>query len=236
MYQCVNCGAQVEELYRRYSLNVLKLLKCETCGSFADKYIEYDPVIILVDLMLLEKRAYRHLLYNCNLKAWWKLVIILWLVESFRHLSFCDSKKQYAQYWKSFEFNFDAQCNFYLILLKTAFALTTFVLVVFFLTKVKWYLHQNDAKKFSMIELIKVLVVGGSAKLLGLLDITWGHVFTTSHYFLLLGYTHLCLFTAYSVIVNNDKLESLVILGMGILTYNYVPNLMSTMFQVLGLV
>lgn len=28
MYRCVNCGAEVEELYRRYCPSVLKLLKC----------------------------------------------------------------------------------------------------------------------------------------------------------------------------------------------------------------
>lgn len=28
MYRCVNCGTEIEELYRKYSPNVLKLLKC----------------------------------------------------------------------------------------------------------------------------------------------------------------------------------------------------------------
>lgn len=28
MYTCINCGVEVEELYRRYSPSVLKVLKC----------------------------------------------------------------------------------------------------------------------------------------------------------------------------------------------------------------
>lgn len=45
---------------------------------------------------------------------------------------------------------------------------------------------------------MKALIIGGSGKLLGLLEITWGHVFLTPHYLLILGYTLLCLLTTYS--------------------------------------
>ena len=30
----------------------------------ADKYIEYDNVILFLDIMLLKPQAYRHLMYN----------------------------------------------------------------------------------------------------------------------------------------------------------------------------
>lgn len=233
MYQCVNCGAQVEELYRQYSSNVLKLLKCEACGHLADMYIEYDPVIILVDLLLLEKRAYRHLLYNCDLKACWKLVIILWLVESFRNLYLCDNDNEYVQYWKLLQCNLDAQCNLYLILFKTAFALAAFVTVVIFLTKLKWYLYPTDQTKCDVKHLTEGLIIGGSGKLLGLLEIIWGHIFSAPHHFLILGYTLLCLFTVYSVVSNNRKLESLFILGAGITVYSYTPALVSATLRIL---
>jgi hypothetical protein len=32
----------------------------------ADKYIEYDPVIVMIDLVLLNEQAYRHILYNSS--------------------------------------------------------------------------------------------------------------------------------------------------------------------------
>lgn len=35
----------------------------------ADKYIEYDAVIIIIDLVLLSKEAYRHILYNTEFKV-----------------------------------------------------------------------------------------------------------------------------------------------------------------------
>lgn len=45
---------------------------------------------------------------------------------------------------------------------------------------------------------MKALVIGGSGILLGLLEITWGHIFLTPHYLLILGYIILCLLTTYS--------------------------------------
>ncbi|KAK9301504.1 hypothetical protein QLX08_006132 [Tetragonisca angustula] len=83
---------------------------------------------------------------------------------------------------------------------------------------------------------MKALIIGGSGKLLGLLEITWGHIFLTPHYLLILGYTLLCLLTAYSVATNNKKLESLIILGIGILVYNYASNFSFTIFEILKLV
>ncbi|KAK1129508.1 hypothetical protein K0M31_019231 [Melipona bicolor] len=236
MYRCVNCGAKVEELYRKYCPSVLKLLKCETCDLLADKYIEYDPAIILVDLILLKRQAYRHLLYNCDITSCWKLVIILWLIESFRNFFLCNNSNQYIQYWKIFQSNVNGECNLYLILFNTAFALATFAFTIIFCTKVKWYLYPNNPNKCSVIQLMKALIIGGSGKLLGLLEITWGHIFLTPHYLLILGYTLLCLLTAYSVATNNKKLESLIILGIGILVYNYASNFSFTIFEILKLV
>ncbi|EEB19034.1 arv1, putative [Pediculus humanus corporis] len=65
-YLCVNCGNRVKHLYREYSPSVLKLINCEKCGNVADKYIEYDRIIILIDLILLSKEGYRHVLYNSH--------------------------------------------------------------------------------------------------------------------------------------------------------------------------
>lgn len=37
----------------------------------ADKYVEYDPVIVIIDLVLLRKEAYRHVLYNTQFKVYY---------------------------------------------------------------------------------------------------------------------------------------------------------------------
>ncbi|CAB3241335.1 unnamed protein product [Arctia plantaginis] len=83
IYRCVNCGKPAAALYKIYSPTVLKLTKCESCKGIVDKYIEYDPVIVMIDLVLMSKEAQRHVLYNTEFKAFWKLLIILMMLETY---------------------------------------------------------------------------------------------------------------------------------------------------------
>uniref|UniRef100_A0A1B0C8D3 Protein ARV n=1 Tax=Lutzomyia longipalpis TaxID=7200 RepID=A0A1B0C8D3_LUTLO len=80
---CINCGHPVTELYRKYGESVIKMTICANCNQIADKYIEFEPVVILIDLVLLTKSAYRHILFNGYFKNFWKLFIILVLMESY---------------------------------------------------------------------------------------------------------------------------------------------------------
>ncbi|CAH0717516.1 unnamed protein product, partial [Brenthis ino] len=82
-YRCVNCGEAATALYRTYGPSVLKLTKCESCKGIVDKYIEYDPVIVMIDLVLMSREAQRHVIYNTEFKLYWKLFIVLLMLETF---------------------------------------------------------------------------------------------------------------------------------------------------------
>ncbi|XP_038213229.1 protein ARV1 [Zerene cesonia] len=82
-YKCVNCGEGAGALFRTYGPSVIKLTKCETCNGIVDKYIEYDPVIVMIDLVLISKEAQRHIIFNTDFKAYWKLLIILMMLETY---------------------------------------------------------------------------------------------------------------------------------------------------------
>lgn len=41
----------------------------ESCKGVVDKYIEYDPVIVMIDLVLMSKEAQRHVIYNTEFKV-----------------------------------------------------------------------------------------------------------------------------------------------------------------------
>ncbi|XP_039745737.1 protein ARV1 isoform X2 [Pararge aegeria] len=82
-YICVNCGVAAAALYRNYGPSVLKLTKCDSCKGIVDKYIEYDPVIVAIDLVLMSREAQRHIIYNTEFKSYWKLLIMLMLLETF---------------------------------------------------------------------------------------------------------------------------------------------------------
>ncbi|XP_015519595.2 protein ARV1 [Neodiprion pinetum] len=225
MYTCIKCGAEVDELYRRYSPSVLKVSKCEKCGSIADKYIEYDPVIVLVDLVLLNKSAYRHLLYNSGFKSYWKLIVVLVLGESFRIWSSGGSKEPLATVLPLHRDDKDAyegERSFYILLLHTTLSLGAFFCAVIGVTELRWLISGNRPIKYSALDLGRALTVGGCAKLIGLLDMVWGHISPDPHYALIHGYTVLCLLTAYSVVCESGRSGSLVGLAGGILAYGYV--------------
>ncbi|PFH45951.1 hypothetical protein AMATHDRAFT_77872 [Amanita thiersii Skay4041] len=62
---CTTCTAFVPHIYTVYeSAYNLRLEQCTKCNAFADPYVEHDSLTLLLDLILLKRGVYRHLLYN----------------------------------------------------------------------------------------------------------------------------------------------------------------------------
>ncbi|KAL5047210.1 Arv1-like family-domain-containing protein [Aspergillus fruticulosus] len=68
---CIQCSYPVSHLYSAYSRaddrslgKGVRLTQCPRCKRFADKYVEYDFVVIFIDLVLIKPQVYRHLLFN----------------------------------------------------------------------------------------------------------------------------------------------------------------------------
>ncbi|CAD5211572.1 unnamed protein product [Bursaphelenchus okinawaensis] len=83
---CVHCGAEATDLYRNYGKNVIKLCECDNCGKFVDHYIEYDSVLIYIDLLLQYTAAYRHVFVNrvYLVKSLWRIVCLFSICEAYR--------------------------------------------------------------------------------------------------------------------------------------------------------
>ena len=86
MTLCTNCAEAVPYLYTVYhSVNNVRLEQCvrgrisfrsshndltrsfsfqPSCRAPADPYVEHDPLVIALDLILLKRGVYRHLLFN----------------------------------------------------------------------------------------------------------------------------------------------------------------------------
>jgi len=47
-----------------YGPHNVRLTQCPNCRNFADKYVEHDAVIMIIDLILIKPQIYRHLLFN----------------------------------------------------------------------------------------------------------------------------------------------------------------------------
>ncbi|KAJ5192207.1 hypothetical protein N7449_008349 [Penicillium cf. viridicatum] len=68
---CIECSYPVSHLYSAYSRaddrsqgKGVRLTQCPRCQRFADKYVEYDFVVLFIDLLLIKPQVYRHLLFN----------------------------------------------------------------------------------------------------------------------------------------------------------------------------
>ncbi|KAG0678366.1 sterol homeostasis protein [Pichia californica] len=68
-YICIHCGSVLSELYEQYGGRHIRLSQCQHCNRVADKYIEYDNVLLFIDLILIKPCAYRHTIYNVFLAS-----------------------------------------------------------------------------------------------------------------------------------------------------------------------
>ena len=62
--RCVHCGHPIKLLFHP---SKLKLKKCKNCKQIADQYVEYHSNLLGLELLLLRKAAYRHILFNRDL-------------------------------------------------------------------------------------------------------------------------------------------------------------------------
>ncbi|KAG7508192.1 ARV1 [Solea senegalensis] len=82
----------------------------QSCQKPVDKYIEYDPVIILIDALLCKTQAFRHILFNTSLNIHWKLCVFCLLCEAYLRWSLLPGSEQSTdpadiiRYTKEWEF------------------------------------------------------------------------------------------------------------------------------------
>ena len=83
MSVCIECGGWNDEtLYKKYKGGAIQLNQCVRefvlwcdhylqvhCHEFIDKYIEYDSVILLLDIMLFRIQSYLHVIFNYSIKT-----------------------------------------------------------------------------------------------------------------------------------------------------------------------
>ncbi|XP_029966100.1 protein ARV1 [Salarias fasciatus] len=109
-FRCVECNEKATELHRDYSNGILKITICDSCHKPVDKYIEYDPVIILIDALLCKTQAFRHILFNTKLNIHWKLCVFCLLCEAYLRWSRLHGSEQssdpadFIRYTKEWEF------------------------------------------------------------------------------------------------------------------------------------
>ncbi|KAL7720572.1 Protein ARV [Entamoeba marina] len=62
--KCIECGKDVTGTYEVFCGQFIRLKRCPHCGEVCDKYIEYDNVLVFLDLFLQKPKVFKHLLFN----------------------------------------------------------------------------------------------------------------------------------------------------------------------------
>mmetsp|Transcript_118738 Transcript_118738/g.378662 ORF Transcript_118738/g.378662 Transcript_118738/m.378662 type:complete len:268 (+) Transcript_118738:62-865(+) len=63
LYVCVHCAEPALDMYQEVGQEI-RLRHCDRCGQTVDHYIEFEILLVFVDLQLLLEPVYRHILHN----------------------------------------------------------------------------------------------------------------------------------------------------------------------------
>ncbi|KAK4883522.1 hypothetical protein RN001_006841 [Aquatica leii] len=207
-YTCINCGNPIGELCKKYSETVLKLVNCVKCKNVADKYIEYDIIIVIIDLILLRKEAYRHILYNTDFQSHWKLAVMLQMMEVYSEW-ILTSKKKYntASYVYS-----AGDVQLYMLSLRVIFRTLCSLLIILLLTIVYNKIKKQSNSWGFLKTVWKAMILANFGWFLLLPSLIWDNSIQEFHLTFVSLYTTLSQLLAYTVVCNCVKIWSIVVI------------------------
>lgn len=218
---CIECGDNAAAQFRRFSETVVKLEQCESCGENVDKYVEFDGVLVSLDVLLHRKPAFRHVLFNRDFNAHWKLGIVFLICTSYTRWS--SSRIIYGEDGVSSNLpaahQLDAlllyamELKFYLMFLLSALDLFVFILSTSCLSRIF-----SAHPKVPFPVFARGLVLFSYARLVAVPLLIWGEAESLA---ISVGLANLLLFTSYvtavSALSNIDLIRSSAIVGVSTL-------------------
>lgn len=209
---CINCGEEINSLFKKYSETVLKLSECAKCKQIADKYVEYDVVIVIIDLILFNTQAYRHILLNSEFKNFWKLSVILVLIESYSHWALsnrnlskiCNNSNKTEPSLNDFDMNME-DLKFYIICVNVAIAWLCLIIWIWFITKMYEKFFAKNTSEMTFILVMKTITLASMGVFLQLPSIIWDISLYSYHLHFITLYTCLSQLLAYRVMCNCPK-------------------------------
>ncbi|MBN3271678.1 ARV1 protein, partial [Polyodon spathula] len=149
---------------------MLCLCSVKSCQKPVDKYIEYDPVIILIDTILCKAQAYRHIIFNTTLNIHGKLFVFCLLCEAYLRWSQLQGSRQSSD--PADIIRYTKEWDFYRMFGLAALELIMFLVGVFtFLWLIKGYLKTIPEPAM----MLKALLLSSYGKLLVIPAVIWEH-------------------------------------------------------------
>nr|CAH7745057.1 unnamed protein product [Callosobruchus chinensis] len=215
----------IANLFKKYSETVLKLTDCSICGEIADKYVEYDTVIVIIDLILLNIAAYRHILFNSVFKNFWKLAIVLLVVESYSTWLMIPKNQPAIQYNITEPDLPDTviyldNLDFYKVCLNVTLSESSFVIMVYILTCL--YTRFASVGIIPFEKVCKTITLSSSGMFLLLPSLIWDIQVHEYHLQFISLYTTLSQLIAHKALCDCYKVWSLFVIFFSYLTKLYV--------------
>ncbi|XP_041108514.1 protein ARV1 isoform X2 [Polyodon spathula] len=209
-YKCIECNQEANELHRDYSYGVLKITIC-SCQKPVDKYIEYDPVIILIDTLLCKAQAYRHIIFNTTLNIHGKLFVFCLLCEAYLRWSQLQGSRQSSD--PADIIRYTKEWDFYRMFGLAALELIMFLVGVFtFLWLIKGYLKTIPEPAM----MLKALLLSSYGKLLVIPAVIWEHDYSPLCLHLIKVFVLTSNSQAVRVILNCSRRLSLLVIFIGL--------------------
>nr|XP_046154345.1 protein ARV1-like [Oncorhynchus gorbuscha] len=223
-FRCVECNKDAHELHRDYSNGILKITICGSCQKPVDKYIEYDPVIILIDAILCKTQAFRHILFNTTLNIHWKLCVFCLLCEAYLRWSQLQGSEQSND--PADIIRYTKEWDFYGMFGVAALELGAFsVGVLSFLWLVQWLLGFD----FELSLLLKALLLSSYGKVLLIPAVIWEHDYSPLCFSLIKLFVLTSNSQAIRVILNCSRRLSLMAVCVGLLLETCVAQALQTL-------
>ncbi|XP_073711757.1 protein ARV1 [Misgurnus anguillicaudatus] len=223
-FKCIECNEDANELHRDYSNGILKITICDSCKKPVDKYIEYDPVIILIDATLCKIQAFRHILFNTVINIHWKLCVFCLLCEAYLRWSLLQGSQSSSdpadiiRYTKEWDFYY----MFALAALELAAFCTGVLLIV-------WAIRRLCGSSVDVNPLLKALLLSSYGKVLLIPAVIWEHDFSPLCFSLIRLFVLTSNTQAIKVILNCSRLLSLLAVCGGLLLETLVSKALNTL-------
>ncbi|XP_052106773.1 protein ARV1-like [Mytilus californianus] len=173
--KCINCGTKCNSLYRHYSRDIIQLEHCIHCKELVDKYIEFDPVIICLDALLLKREAFQHVLSNNSTQAQWKLTSILLLFDAYTKLVHQRQNGDHTNrpmpdsvLYSAFEW--DLYFNYFSALIELLVCVVVILLAFVIASKI-----MPSSDKLRLYEIVRGILLSNFGKILVIPAVLWGY-------------------------------------------------------------
>ncbi|KAK0395372.1 hypothetical protein QR680_001248 [Steinernema hermaphroditum] len=163
-YLCINCNAPSSSLYQEYSKDVIRITECVKCGEVVDKYVEYDDVLLIMDLILQYIGAYRHLLNNTSFKGNPRLAVVFLFCGAYN--KWIDRRIYHGEALSRI---YDLEWNFYQCLILTMLEFIAFDVVILAFA----YFVDNDRGKERLWSIAKCSLTGFYGNVFVVISIVW---------------------------------------------------------------